>query len=118
MADYANDDEARAFAETLPDSYLQCRDFGHLWRPFTARWQPDDSVWERRIRCVRCYTERVQTLSRSGATISGHYVYPDGYLHATLGRLAGTARDALRLESVTRLAGGTMSGLAKGKGRV
>jgi hypothetical protein len=59
-------------------------------------------AYERTLECGRCSTTRTQWLSAFGATIKGSYSYPDGYTHQGLGRLDGAARDALRLETVTR----------------
>lgn len=107
--------EQADFAHTLPDDFLQCRDFGHTWRPYTVAWHSQDYEWERTLRCVRCLTQRVQVLSASGGNLRSHYVYPEGYVHAGLGRLDGSARDALRLESVVRMSRGELSGVLRSK---
>jgi len=87
----------------LDDSSLQCRDFGHSWRPFDARWLPSRRQYDERLQCGRCKTLRVRLLDSRGAQLAAHYVYPDGYLVKGLGRLTGTDRDALRLAGVQLL---------------
>jgi len=87
----------------LDDASLQCRDFGHSWRPFDARWIPSRRQYDERLQCGRCKTLRVRLLDSRGGQLAAHYVYPDGYLVKGLGRLTGTDRDALRLAGVQLL---------------
>lgn len=88
----------------LPNSYLLCRDMGHLWRPFTARIAEGGGGYERTMRCTRCRTTRSQVLSMSGHVLSGGYTYQDGYLAPkNTGRFDTVNRDGLRLESTLRL---------------
>lgn len=95
-----------SWSHHLPDDFLLCRDLGHLWRPFTARYNPEVHAYERTMRCGRCKTDREQTLSLRGEVLRGHYTYTEGYqAPAGQGRLTGDARGALRIESVTRLIG-------------
>lgn len=95
-----------SWARELTDAYLLCRDIGHQWRAYTARYVPEQNGYERTLRCGRCQTERRQTLSLNGHVTSGSYSYPEGYQqpHGS-GRLTGDAKDALRIESVMRLIG-------------
>lgn len=95
--------EAADFAAHLTDAYLSCRDFGHSWRAHTAGFDRKESYWVRVLRCARCATERLQYVSATGSILSGRYLYPDGYQHKGLGRLTGSDRDALRLESTIRI---------------
>lgn len=93
-----------AWSEDLPDSFIMCRDMGHTWRPFRARFSSDANGYERVLRCGRCKTERSQTISMSGLILSGAYTYPEGYqAPAGTGRIDGNGRGALRLESTMRL---------------
>lgn len=94
------------WAAALTDAALLCRDVGHYWRPFTASWERESRSYHRVLRCGRCRTERHQLLDSRGHPVSGHYVYPEGYLApAGTGRLVGDERDTLRLESVVRAMG-------------
>lgn len=105
---FASPDEVEKFATRLPETFLLCRELGHQWRPWDARWEANEQVWLRSLRCPRCFTVREQRLDDRGNILSGTYTYPDGYLHVGFGRIAGEARGVLRLESVTRLASGTL----------
>lgn len=95
--------EAADFAHGLPDEFLSCRDFGHSWAGVRARWVPAERAWHRVMQCRRCQSERIQVLSQTGAILSGRYDYAEGYLTHGIGRLTGTDRDALRLESCVRV---------------
>ena len=81
-------------------AHIQCRDFGHSWRPYSARWMAKDNAYQSQLQCQRCKTLRVRWLSKTGAQLSGSYDYPEGYLVKGLGRLSGTDRDVIRLQSV------------------
>lgn len=87
----------------MRDDHLQCRDFGHSWRPYTARWSPEDRCYETQLRCQRCKTIRVRLIGQRGEQLSNHYDYADGYIVKGMGRLDGDERNRLRLESVQRI---------------
>lgn len=95
--------DVQAFAAELPASFLQCRELGHLWRPYRAGLHPDGG-YERVLRCGRCRTRREQSLSVMGMVLTNKYVYPDGYqTEHGLGRIVGEGRGMLRLESIKRV---------------
>jgi hypothetical protein len=79
---------------------VQCRDFGHSWRPYTARWIAQYNQYESQLICQRCNTIRTRFLSRTGEQVSSGYDYADGYLIKGLGRLSGHDRDEIRLASI------------------
>lgn len=94
------------WAQSLPTNYLQCRDFGHSWRPFTARWVAEERAYESQLRCGRCKTVRYRWISRTGEQLGAHYDYAPGYLASKpkgIGRLVREDRNWLRLESVLRV---------------
>ena len=101
---YADEDYVREFAAALNDNYLNCRRYGHTWKPW--RVQLIDSEvgrsYEAITRCPSCKSLATEVLSMSGHQIRRHVKYSEGYLASNLGRIAGTGRDVLRLESVTR----------------
>lgn len=99
---YADADEVASYAHELRTSYLLCRELQHNWKPWSASWDDEHHNYVRRIRCTRCHTVKHQRVSRTGGVLASHYEYPDGYLHARLGRIVGDARDTLRLESLMR----------------
>jgi hypothetical protein len=84
----------------MNDDHLLCRDFGHAWRPFQARYIPQRRQYEERLKCGRCQTVRVRLLTSTGAQLGNAYHYPDGYALQGFGRLTGTDRDAVRLASL------------------
>ncbi len=94
--------EVEEFAAHLTISHLQCREMGHNWRAWVARYDEEHNAYERALRCTRCRTERWETIGLSGAKLGTHYKYPDGYQSQGIGRIVGEGRDALRLESLTR----------------
>jgi hypothetical protein len=98
----ADPDDVKHFAQGLSTSFLLCRELQHNWKPFSAWWDDESHCYARTIRCMRCRTKKVQTLSSSGAVLSSHYEYADGYLAEHLGRIVGEGRDSLRLESLVR----------------
>jgi len=99
---YAGTSEVERFAATLKTAHLECRELGHIWKPYTARFVPDQKCYERTLRCSRCLSERQELLDAWGGKLSNHYRYSDGYQHKGRGRIMGEGRDVLRLESVTR----------------
>lgn len=99
-------DDVRSWSAGLPEEFIQCRDFGHLWRPYRAHFDAANNCYERVIRCGRCRTERSQHVGLSGELLSGAYSYPAGYqAPAGSGRLDSGGRAELRLESTLRLMG-------------
>lgn len=97
---FADVHEVKAFAESLPDKYLECREMNHIWKPFTGRYIEGGIL--RILKCPRCKTEKHQEITLSGALMRSWYKHPEGYLHEGLGRIAGNGRDALRVESLAR----------------
>ena len=97
--------EVQTFAVGPNNNFLLCRDLGHNWRPWGAQWVPEDNLYNRTLRCTRCKTQRHQELSVRGEVVRSWYDYADGYQHKGLGRIEGEGRNALRLESIVRLAG-------------
>lgn len=92
-----------AAIEAMRESHMQCRDFGHSWRPRAVESVPQRRQWLQLLRCSRCGTVRQRLIDEYGAQLGGGYVYPDGYLTKGLGRLTGSDRDHLRLASLRAL---------------
>lgn len=79
--------------------HVQCRDFGHSWRPFQAHQVPGG--FKSVLRCARCTTIRIRMLGTRGQLLDSGYDYVDGYLmDAGHGRLSSEDRDIIRLASV------------------
>ena len=87
----------------MPDTYIQCRDFNHSWRPFTANWSQKERCYEVQLKCSRCKTTRHRLMNAEGSLLANRYTYADGYLIKGMGRMIGDERDKLRLESVLRI---------------
>lgn len=84
----------------MPTDHLQCRDFGHAWRPYHAEWSAELRCYVSELRCSRCRTVRQRLISRTGEQLKSGYQYVDGYQLKGIGRLTGHDRDFLRLESL------------------
>jgi hypothetical protein len=91
--------------ENMPENHLQCRDFGHSWRPHTATWDPKARCYVTQLRCSRCRTLRERIIDANGQQVTSHYDYPDGYLVHGLGRLSPGDRNHVRLITVLRTIG-------------
>lgn len=98
-AHFAEVDAVREYASTLSQQQLQCRDFGHNWRPHTAERRADGG-YDRSLIC-RCRTRRVQVLDQWGRVVSSQYAYPDGYeMPRGIGRISADDKGVLRLASI------------------
>lgn len=86
--------------ESMGTEHLQCRDFGHTWRPFTAHAQPDKKRYEQVLRCARCKTERFRYIGLQGQLLNSKYDYSEGYRIQGMGRLDTSGRDRIRLASM------------------
>ena len=92
-------DVAAAVVE-LPQTFAQCRDYGHQWKPSNVDWLPKEQCYRVTLRCPQCTTLRTVLRNRRGAQLESHYDYPDGYAIKGLGFLSGTDRDQIRLRSM------------------
>ena len=94
--------EVEAFAESLPDEYIRCRELNHTWQPFSAAVNRRKGVIQRTLRCPRCKTRKIQELTMNGGLHSSYYEYPDGYQHKGHGQIFGEGRSILRINSIFR----------------
>ena len=99
---FAEVDEVATQAETWSDEVLNCRTYNHNWVPSQAAWEEGGSILHVVHSCERCTTQKHMEMSQSGHVYNQWYEYADGYLSKGLGRIAGDARDLLRITSVTR----------------
>jgi hypothetical protein len=104
---------AAEFAANLSNRFLHCRELGHTWRAHTVSWDAEARAYDRRLRCSGCHTIRIQLLDAYGHVVANRYQYPDNYLAHRDGQVGalGGARDAFRLEAITRFLTGS-SGIA------
>ena len=101
MTAYATTKDVRVFSAALADELLNCRQFGHSWKPWTVNL--NGRLYEQVLRCASCETERVLSINKRGQVLKSHYRYADGYVLQDLGRIVGDARAVLRVEGITRL---------------
>ena len=94
--------DAPAFAGSLSDKQLHCRELGHEWRDHTVAWDRKARVFDRALRCRNCGTIRRQVLDRRGHVLRNGYTYADGYLASKVMNREGLTRDVFRLEALTR----------------
>ena len=91
------------WAAELPDEYLECRDYGHKFKPWAIRFDDEHNAYVRVARCASCKSTRPEWLGLGGAREKANIAYRDGYLApAGSGRLVMEDRNALRMESITR----------------
>lgn len=86
--------------DKLSTEHVQCRDFGHSWRPRGAVWIPRDNCFKQTFACARCTTERYRYLNSRGSILSASYDYPEGYQMTGHGFMTSSDRDRVRLASM------------------
>jgi hypothetical protein len=93
-------------APFVPTRFLECRDWGHAWRAYTARKKErrEGGGFESVLQCARCETFRLRDLTDTGHTVRSRYRYAAGYLAAG-GRITPAGRDAIRLATTLSAVG-------------
>ena len=99
---FADVDDVQRVADDWSTDFLQCRDVGHHWVPEDAVHVIAARFYRVIHACTRCEVRRTRELSERGHVFAQTYDYPDGYMIKGLGRIAGEAKDALRLASTLR----------------
>lgn len=79
----------------LRAEYLRCRTWGHAWEEFIPRdvrvkW---GELWP--LRCIRCGTERFDTINALGHLGARRYVHPEDY---ALAKDETPTRDGFRVQ--------------------
>lgn len=98
MADWATPEDVASAATQWSDGQVNCRVYGHVWRPLTVTHRP--GVYTIYQRCGRCRCDRWQEVDDRGYPLSGwNITYIDGYLMKNLGRLGSDGRAVLRLRT-------------------
>lgn len=100
---YATPDEVAQQAEEWPEHYLECRLYGHVWRPARATFHTTYRYYYVVQLCQRCACERHSELTERGHVAASWLVYADGYLTKNVGRIVGDGRDVLRLAALSRV---------------
>jgi hypothetical protein len=94
--------DIRATITDMPIDFVQCRDYGHAWRPHNSVWNQQERCYNTSQRCSRCKTIRERDIGQAGQLVRNRYDYRDGYIIAGMGRLDVSDRDMIRLASVLR----------------
>jgi hypothetical protein len=87
----------------MSKSFMECRDWGHSWRAYTVGVDRRNNIFEQTLRCSRCYTHRLRTISGSGNLIKTRYQYKDGYLIPGWGRMSRDDKAILRLAIIREM---------------
>jgi hypothetical protein len=87
---------------TIPDNFLECRDYGHNWKPYNAEVDNRRRFVKRIQQCGNCESFRshkISTAVRSRGQLipgSASYSHAEGYLNKGHGRLTADAKDQIR----------------------
>jgi len=100
---YATPTEVESQASRWSEDFLECRLYGHHWKPSSATFHGVYHYWRIVQVCPRCTSERVAELDGHGRVTSQAIHYAEGYLTDGIGRIVGDARDTLRLATVQRI---------------
>jgi hypothetical protein len=93
--------ELTAAVTAMTDEMLECRDIQHSYRKWSTRWIPKDREYESQLKCQRCGSIRSRRIDgRTGEIVASSYQYAEGYLVKGLGRLTGSDRGYIRLQSM------------------
>lgn len=102
MADWATPGDVSNAAADWSEGQVNCRVYGHTWRPMTVTHRP--GIYTIYQRCGRCRCDRWQEVNESGYPVSGwHITYIDNYLLKNLGRVGADGKAVLRLRSIRGL---------------
>lgn len=97
----------REFAAGMAAHQLHCRELGHSWGAYTAKWDTETGTYDRVLQCSSCLATRHQVLDSEGFIVTnGRYKYEPGYLAKdVVGYVGGQVpRNIFRLEAVQRVA--------------
>jgi hypothetical protein len=100
---YASPSEVESQADQWSEDFLQCRLYGHPWRPSRATFNSRFRYYYVVQLCPRCLSERHAELNERGHIMASWMKYPEGYLTKKIGRIVGDGRDVLRLAALTRV---------------
>jgi hypothetical protein len=99
---WASVEDAAELARDWNYEYLECRVNRHSW-------QQTDSVFIKKYQyfrvwtqCTRCDSKRYQECAKNGVPYMSQLTYSTGFLAKGLGRIAGDALGAVRVEMLNR----------------
>lgn len=100
---YASPTDVRSHAAEWPETFLECRLYGHVWRPLRATHHVRYRYYYVVQECQRCESERHSEITERGAVTAQWIQYTEGYLTKDVGRIVGDGRDVLRLAVLQRV---------------
>lgn len=67
--------------DRVDPNVVRCHSYGHSWDEFVpVDLYPPTYGWRLSLRCLRCTTERHDTIAfNTGKVMGRRYIYPDGY---------------------------------------
>jgi len=92
---------AEEFAASLPDRIVECRAWGHMFRPFIVDRDSKHHQLIAVLRCRSCGSKKPITLSEMGNILKSHINYVKDYFPEEKIEL-GRSRDVFRTESFGR----------------
>src|SRR5687768_2608122 len=93
-------EQLKSFTDSLSDDFLNCRRYGHNWKPRTAikkKWW-----YEATVGCERCGANRIEVINLRGEVVKKNMNYAPGYLALNIGRIVGESKNGLRLAVLER----------------
>jgi hypothetical protein len=100
VAQFASADDIEQHVEHWSTGVVMCRTYGHVWQPQGATWNPRYRIYFTSQVCPRCQCVRNSEVNERGHVLASWINYADGYLTKGLGRVAGDARDVVRLAAI------------------
>jgi hypothetical protein len=100
---FASPDDVEDEAAGWPNDFLECRLYGHVWRPNRATFNRTLRYYYVVQACSRCHSERHSELDQRGRVTAVWMRYAEGYLTKKIGRIIGDAKDSLRLIGLGRV---------------
>lgn len=110
---FADARDVQRIAPQWTDEQIECRDLGHHWRPSDVTHIARLRYYRVSHECVRCGMVRIREMAETGHVYASTYIYPEGYLVQGMGRVAGDAKDAVRIAAIKRAQVTEVRGRAK-----
>lgn len=92
----------RLEVQQIPERYLNCRAFGHPWKPYDVEQRPNDpnKRYVQELLCTRCDTLRAIFMDEDARIKGNAYFYPEGYVLEGIGRLTADENAYIRLRTM------------------
>lgn len=102
MTTWATPEDVESATQSWSEGQVQCRIYGHSWRPFTATHRPGSyTIYQR---CQRCANQRWMEHDERGYPLTPWSIrYEEGYLLHKLGRVGHDGKAVLRMATLRGL---------------